>query len=252
MRYAYFFVLVLLSGCITVPETGRSALALLPEANLAQAASASFGDMKRSTRVSTDRGLQRKVQLIGKRIVESARNRGSTLPPPETWEFVVFEDSAANAFAMPGGKVGFYTGILNLFSSDDELAVVMGHEVAHVAARHGNERLSNQTLIGLGGIALSVATQDRSSDDRRALRTLAFKGDPNFCYGTDSAPHDVSAKECCGCAAGPIGGGPLPSQPRRALHPSARPTRCIGHGVRQLRSYQLHPIEACKRFIRFG
>ncbi|MDR2673749.1 MAG: M48 family metallopeptidase [Opitutaceae bacterium] len=67
------------------------------------------------------------------------------------WEFVVFDSEQVNAFALPGGKVGVYTGLLKLAASDDELACVMGHEIAHVTSRHGAERVSQSQLVSIGG-----------------------------------------------------------------------------------------------------
>jgi predicted Zn-dependent protease len=85
--------------------------------------------------------------------------------PDAKWEFVVFESEQINAFALPGGKVGFYTGLINLAANDDEIAIVMGHEVAHVTSRHGAERQSQAMLIGLGGVALGVgARNDKNAD----------------------------------------------------------------------------------------
>jgi len=159
------------TGCTTVPETGRRALSLFSDRELAEAATTSFREMKRTVKVSRSARLNGRLERVGSRIVQSALERGTRLPPPYQWEFVVFDDEQVNAFAMPGGKVGFYTGIIRLFDSDDEMAVVMGHEVAHVAAKHGNERLSTQSAIALGGTALNLATQDQDQQTRTAILT---------------------------------------------------------------------------------
>ena len=163
-----------LTGCITVPETGRKGLAVYTDAQISQLAASSFGEMKRTARVSNDYQLNQRLQRVGERIVQSAIERGAALPPPYTWEFVVFADDQKNAFAMPGGKVGFYTGILDLFASDDELAVVMGHEVAHVAAQHGNQRMSTQSALAVGGMLLGYAT--REEDQRKRAQLMAAYG----------------------------------------------------------------------------
>ncbi len=158
-------LMLLSGGCTTVTETGRTTLQFMPESELAVMANQEFLAMRQSTKVSTDPEKNRRLQEVGRRIVEAAIQRGAAIPPPDQWEFVLFEDDSANAFAMPGGKVGFFTGIFKYFDNDDELAVVMGHEVAHVAAGHGNQRVSRQLLIvGVGaGLGLAISGQDEAT-----------------------------------------------------------------------------------------
>ncbi len=111
-----------------------------------------FADVKAKEQISTDPKANAQVQRVGKRIAESV---GRELPNAQ-WEFVVFQSDQVNAFALPGGKVSVYTGLLKLVASDDELACVMGHEVAHVTSRHGAERTSQQ-LAASGATALTSA-----------------------------------------------------------------------------------------------
>mgnify|MGYP006170523537 CR=1 FL=1 len=87
------------------------------------------------------------------------------------WEFVVFESKEANAFCLPGGKVGVYTGILPITKDEAGLATVIGHEVAHATARHGAERLSNQMLLQTGGKAVGAAVQFRVRQPAFRART---------------------------------------------------------------------------------
>jgi predicted Zn-dependent protease len=116
--------------------------------------------MKDKGTVSTDPALNERVQRVGKRISVAV---GGDLPSAE-WEFVVFaDDKEVNAFALPGGKVGVYSGLLRVAVTDDELAVVMGHEIGHVTARHGAERMSEALLIAVGGVALDVGLRDNSN-----------------------------------------------------------------------------------------
>src|SRR4051812_35406662 len=128
----------LLSGCTTVQETGRSQLMLVSPAQEAQMGLAAFAQVKKEEKVSTDPKVNARIQAIGKRIAASV---GREIPNAQ-WEFVVFDSDTVNAFALPGGKVGVYTGLIKLASSDDEIAIVMGHEIAHVTSRHGAERTS--------------------------------------------------------------------------------------------------------------
>lgn len=165
--------LFVFTGCTTIPETGRTALQFIPEGYLSEMSETSFREIKTQVKRSRSRSLNARVQRVGERIVRSAIERGADLPPPEEWEFVVFDDDQENAFAMPGGKVGFYTGILKLMNTDDDIAIVMGHEVAHVVAGHGNERLSTSLAITGVGLYLNYKL-DEKDDKNKALFMQAF------------------------------------------------------------------------------
>lgn len=144
------------SGCTTVDETGRTQMKMISDQEVASMAVSQFEQMKQEMPISNDAAQKARLQRVGEKVVAAARERGADLPPPSQWEFVLFESDQVNAFAMPGGKVGFYTGIFPLFESDDDLAVVMGHEIAHVSADHGAEKVSHQLASQLGGAALAV------------------------------------------------------------------------------------------------
>ena len=121
--------------------------------------------MKRETPLSTAE-LNARVNRVGQRIAAVASH---DLPNVQ-WEFVVFEDpEMINAFAMPGGKVAVYTGLFKVIESDADLAVVIGHEVAHVVARHAAERVSHQILVTGGSLAVAVGTADMDAYDRRLI-----------------------------------------------------------------------------------
>lgn len=156
-----FSILMLgMVGCTTVSETGRRQLLITSPAEESQQGLAAFADIKKSEKISTDAKANAQVQRVGIRIKDSVMK--SHPMPDAQWEFVLFDSDQVNAFALPGGKVGVYTGLLKLVSSDDELAIVMGHEIAHVTSRHGGERASQATLANaagqVGGVALG-ATQ---------------------------------------------------------------------------------------------
>lgn len=144
-------MLLLLSACASAPETGRSQLLLIDQAQETQLGFKTFEQMKRKTPISRDRAQTAQLQRVGKRIAAVAHL------PHAKWEFVLFDDKAANAFALPGGKVGVYTGLLPITKDEAGLATVIGHEVAHAVARHGAERMSQALLINVGGSALSAA-----------------------------------------------------------------------------------------------
>jgi len=139
---------VALAGCATSP-TGRNQLILLPDSQMDALGAQSFTELKRAQPTSNDPALNRYVQCIARPLLAVS---GSSIPA-DRWEIVVFNDESANAFALPGGKIGVHTGILKVAETPDQLAAVIGHEIGHVIARHGNERVS-ETLVTQGGLAV--------------------------------------------------------------------------------------------------
>jgi metalloendopeptidase OMA1, mitochondrial len=142
---------VVLAGCSTAPYTGRKQVLMVsPEREQALGYQA-FTDIRRHSRPAQDPALQGRVREVGERIAQAA-NR-----PDFRWEFMVFQDDKmANAFCLPGGKVGIYTGLFKYVRSDADLATIISHEVAHALARHAGERLSQGRLAQAGGLALGV------------------------------------------------------------------------------------------------
>jgi predicted Zn-dependent protease len=134
---------------------------------LARQSKAQFTQLKKKDPVSKNRSYQKMIERIGKRITDVAK----VDVPGTDWEFVVFDKSEPNAFAMPGGKVGVNSGLIELANEDeDEIAAVIGHEVAHVAKRHSNKRMSQGVGVALGGILLDTAMRNKSSNDRALAR----------------------------------------------------------------------------------
>lgn len=147
---------LLLGGCYTVPETGRKSV-ILPVVNEVAQGTAAFAEIKAKEPISSDALKNERVQRVGRRVAAAV---GDALPGA-TWEFVVFDGPlTVNAFALPGGKVGIYTGLLDLVESDDEIAIVMGHEIAHVTSRHGAERVSTGVLLAAGAVAVELASKN--------------------------------------------------------------------------------------------
>jgi predicted Zn-dependent protease len=133
---------VLASGCTTSP-TGRSQLVLMPESQMEQMGLQAFTNIKGETPVDTSSSTNRYVECVGNAITRVVGG---------SWEIVVFQDDAANAFALPGRKIGVNTGLLKVAENQHQLATVIGHEVAHVLSHHSNERVSQQFAVeqGLG------------------------------------------------------------------------------------------------------
>lgn len=157
----------LLVACTTIGETGKSTLMLVtPQQETAMGIS-SFQELKSKVPVSQDPQKNALLQKVGKRLATV------TDIPNAQWEFVVFESPEPNAFALPGGKVGFYTGIFPICQDEEGIAVVMSHEIAHVALRHGGERLSQGLLAQMGRSALGLAMYDNDYKTRQ-LADSAF------------------------------------------------------------------------------
>lgn len=158
---------LLLAGCTTVPETGRKQFNILSPQEEAQMGLTAFQQMKQEVPVSKDEASAAMVERAGKRI-------SAVAPLPNAqWEFVLFESKEPNAFCLPGGKVGVYTGILPITQDEAGLATVIGHEVAHAVARHGGERVSQAMGIQAVGQILG-ATLSESEWQQAAVTTYGL------------------------------------------------------------------------------
>jgi predicted Zn-dependent protease len=152
MRFFLFTVIAFLFlGCAKAPITGRSQLLLIDYSQEMALGLSESEKLKTNAKLSTNPALNAKLRQIGARIAEASGESKFD------WEFNVIEEDTLNAFCLPGGKVFFYTGILKIMDNDDQIAAVMGHEVAHALARHGGERMSMQMLGNAGGQILAVA-----------------------------------------------------------------------------------------------
>ncbi len=149
-------LLALLEACETVPETGRRQLLLVGSGEVMQLSLSEFDKLKKDTPISKDPEQNALVKRVGQRIA------GVVNLPNAQWEFVLFDKpDVMNAFCLPGGKVGVYSGILKVTQNEAGLATVIGHETAHAVAKHGEERMSEGLLLQLGGTALAALTQSR-------------------------------------------------------------------------------------------
>lgn len=164
------FLLSFITACSTVPVTGRSQLNLVSSGQEMELGLSSFDQLKIETPINHDPAINAMVQNVGKRIAAVA---GKDMPNAQ-WEFVVFDSPEANAFCLPGGKVGVYTGILPITKNEAGLATVIGHEVAHAVAHHGAERMSEAMLTQTGGQLLGASLS--SADPRWQQATLLAYG----------------------------------------------------------------------------
>ena len=151
------FVLLLLVSCATTPITGRKQVLLLPETREIEMGLTAYEDALVSESPSQNQEFIEVVNRVGQRIAAVA-NR-----PDYQWEFRVISSPQQNAFALPGGKVAIYEGILPVCQNEAGLAVVMSHEIAHALARHGGERMSHTMLVNGVGSAVGKVLQNQES-----------------------------------------------------------------------------------------
>jgi len=170
--------MALLEACSQVPLTGRQQLNIIPDATMLSMSFDQYGQFLKENKLSADAAQTAVVRRVGKRIQAAVEDyfSGHNLSRELVgyhWEFNLVENPEVNAWCMPGGKVVVYTGILPLAGDENGLAVIMGHEIAHAVAKHGNERLSQQLLAQMGGLALTEALKQKPGQTR-ALWLGAF------------------------------------------------------------------------------
>lgn len=174
------FTTVLVS-CNRVPITGRKQVSLLPNSEILALSLTEYQAFLASNKVITSGSNADMVARVGRDVatavetVLKAEGYGDILEEFE-WEFKLVDSPEPNAWCMPGGKVVVYTGILPFTKNEEGLAVVMGHEVAHAVARHGNERISQQLLATTGFAALDIAMSNKPEETRNLILGAAGVG----------------------------------------------------------------------------
>lgn len=144
----------LMNGCSEAPVTGRQQLVLMSDAEAASMGRDAYRDILQKQGIASNPEQTAMVKRVGERI--AAKNA----LPGQHWEFNLIDDNTPNAFALPGGYVGVNTGLFQVVKNEDQLAAVMGHEVAHVIARHPEERISREALVGTGASVIGAAAPD--------------------------------------------------------------------------------------------
>ena len=161
--------LLLLVACAKVPITNRTQFIILPQAFEMQLGASTYLSMLETEKISKNKHYARAVTRVGQRIAAVSH------APNLRWRYTVFHnDRQVNAFALPGGKIGVYTGMMPVAKTDAGLATVMAHEVAHATARHGGERISLGLLLEMGSAALASAMKKK--DKKTTNRVLAAYG----------------------------------------------------------------------------
>ena len=169
--------LLLLAGCSSVPLTGRKQVLLVSDQEVLASSLTQYNDYIKTATKSTDKAKSAMVMRVGQRIAAATeqylRENGMADEVKNfSWEFNLVKDPQVNAFCMPGGKIVVYEGLLPLVASEDELAVVVGHEVAHAVAKHSNERMSQQLMAQYGAALLGVAVSDKSAAVQKAASAV--------------------------------------------------------------------------------
>lgn len=173
---ALAFISIFLVECSTVPITGRKRVNFVSDAQVLPASFAQYKGFLEKNKLSTNATKSNQVKRVGKRISAAVdrfmRANGMKAEADSyRWEFNLVEDKTVNAWCMPGGKVVFYTGILPICANEDGVAAVMGHEVAHAFAKHGQERMSSAQMQQIGGLAVALGTQNNK---RSQLWNMAY------------------------------------------------------------------------------
>lgn len=158
---------LLAAGCARSP-TGRKQLIIVSDGEMNRLGLQEFDRLKKQRPVETDAAVNRYVRCVALAVARQAQDRTGVAK----WEIVVFKDPTANAFALPGGKIGVHTGLLKVARTPGQLAAVLGHEVGHVIARHGNERVSQN--IGVGMLASVLGGKSKEGEQGNSLVLAAL------------------------------------------------------------------------------
>ena len=163
-----YFTAIMLTGCSTVPITGRRQLSLVSDSQILALSEQSYSQYMSSAKKSSDKAKTDMVACCGRKLQKSvesyfiSQGRSSELSN-YNWSFELVKDDTPNAFCLPGGRIVVYEGILPYTETEDGLAVVLGHEIAHAVAKHSNERISQQYLLQAGGSVIDILMDTKST-----------------------------------------------------------------------------------------
>ena len=170
-------ILFLSLSCTTVPITGRQQFSILPNSAMISMSLQQYNEFLKNNKISSNQEQTQMVKKVGRKIQMAVeqyftdKNMSYALKDYK-WEFNLIESEGKNAWAMPGGKVVVYEGILPITKDEAGLAVVMGHEIAHAIAKHGNERMSQGLIAQMGGMVLSKAMAEKPEKTRQLWMTV--------------------------------------------------------------------------------
>lgn len=164
LKVALCCALIVLTGC-TTSSTGRNRITLFSADNMNKMGATSFEELKKKEKINHNKAINNYVNCVANAIIKhvpKSAHQGS-------WEVVVFDSKQVNAFALPGGKIGVYTAILDVAKTPAQLAAIIGHEVAHVLEEHSNERLSSNQLTQTGLALVNTALESQNIQQRNAI-----------------------------------------------------------------------------------
>jgi len=191
----------ILVACSSVAFTGRNRMLLYSDSEITSLSNESYNELMSTSKVSDNKAQTAMIEEVGQRLTTAltkylASKGEQSLLDDITWSFKLVKDDQVNAFCMPGGQVVFYEGIMPLCDTPDLVAVVMGHEIAHALARHGNERMSQQALASLVGGVTGEVVEQKTSQTGRALFEAAFAVGTEYGYLLPySRKHESEADE---------------------------------------------------------
>lgn len=191
-------VLLIIYGCSQVPVTGRKQLAWAPNSQLMEMSYQSYRETLIETPLSKNERQTQMVKRVGVNIQRAVEEYMASIGRIDDvkdyqWEFNLLAQDVVNAWAMPGGKVAFYEGIMPICRDETGVAVVMGHEVAHAIAQHGNERMTHGLIQQGLGTALSVAMQNEPQTTQQLAMTAFGVGSTVFGILPYSRLHESEA-----------------------------------------------------------
>ncbi len=171
-------LLMIFIACSTVPLTNRRQFTAIPSSQMLSLSNESYNTVLQTEKLSDNKQATQNIRVVGARITKAVEEYlrsidRLTLIDGYKWEYNLLESKTMNAWCMPGGKIVFYEGILPICKNDNGIAVVMAHEIAHAIANHGNERMSQQMVVEMGGLALSEAMRQQKEQTTQ-LALLAF------------------------------------------------------------------------------
>lgn len=180
-------VAIVIVACSTVAFTGRNRVLLYSDSEISSLSAESYNELMSTSKLSDNTAQAAMIQEVGVRLTGAlskylASQGQSDILDDINWSFKLVKDDQVNAFCMPGGQVVFYEGIMPLLDTPDLVAVVMGHEIAHAIARHGNERMSQQALASIVGSVTGQVVEQKTSENGRALFEAAFAVGTEYGY----------------------------------------------------------------------
>ena len=157
--------MLVMTACHTVPYTGRTQFLMTSESEEKELGEQAWKELQKQEREDTNPVYVNALKRVGANISKVVDK------PDYKWEFKVFKNDTPNAFCLPGGKVGVYSGLFKYAANDAELAAVVGHEIGHAIARHGGERMTQNTIQGVGAEVMKTATSDEKMQMAYGLAT---------------------------------------------------------------------------------